>query len=356
MVSGLPFDSKEFAILPPHFPNEIKEKMDDMFWQDLLGDYKKYPIGMQAALPYLLASVVHHEHFLRSKLRVDHPVFSSRVFNNQMIDDLRGKTLLGTGRCMYTDMKATGIPNHLAIAEQIFRLEEKHNQLSNKLNELETHLKNELAQNVATKVTEEIQENFEIDGMAPVSMRAIENRLNTLEERLISKIQGRNSISAVENNNKQSEGWKTWYWGDGLICHYVPPDWQFPARLRMKALWDLWWFGDRTLLIRPFSGIDFSKELKDTYIRMRSCRAQKAVDYVLKIAKEMQLLTTCKTISKLSLEDSDEIFSNAFPSVIDKLYKNKKVPGRPLEITYGTIYDNIPKSTNRRKRRRRTST
>ena len=82
MVSGLPFDNEQFAILPPHFPNTIVTKLNPEFWNNLLSGYSTYPNGIKGALPFLLASVVHHEDFLRSNLDPNHPIFTSRLFTS----------------------------------------------------------------------------------------------------------------------------------------------------------------------------------------------------------------------------------------------------------------------------------
>jgi hypothetical protein len=69
MVCGLPFHSRKFGCLPPHFSNGIRNKMNTNFWKDILTDYEIYPKGMKSALPYLLASVVHHELFFENEFK-----------------------------------------------------------------------------------------------------------------------------------------------------------------------------------------------------------------------------------------------------------------------------------------------
>jgi hypothetical protein len=356
MVAGLPFDSKDFAILPPHFPNEVKAQMDINFWREVLCGYDNYPKGMKAALPYLLASLIHHEKFLRITFREDHPIFKSRVFSHTLIDTLRGSPLLRIGRCPDTDMVSTGIPPHLALAEQVFRLEEKQKYMDQKLDTLQEHMENEFARNVASKVVQEIQDNFTIDGMAPVSMRSIANHLQDMENRIVNQFKsgiGSKEQECVSSKSsaKKTVTWGTWYWGDGRY-HFVPQDWLFPVRLTVKSVWDLWWHGDVSSLIRPYHSIDFSLELKESHIRMRACRAGRCIDYLVDLVKTHEFLPEGhSSLSKLSLEQTDEVFIKVFPIAIEKLYAiKKKQPGRPLELTYGTMYDIIPKPKKRQKK------
>jgi hypothetical protein len=161
-------------------------------------------------------------------------------------------------------------------------------------------------------------------------------------------MQGNATTQPVLNRNENEFEWKTWYWGDGRFCHFVPLDWKFPTRLTMKALWDLWWFGDKTTGIRPFYRIDFSHELKETKVKMRHSRALAAVEYFIKVAHEKKLFRDgIICVSQLLITESDNLFMEVFSHVIQALYANKKEPGRPMEISYGTIYDKLPKSTSR---------
>ena len=49
----------------------------------------------------------------------------------------------------------------------------------------------------------------------------------------------------------------------------------------------------------------------------------------------------------MSIEDSDKIFTVMFKEhAIKRLYAGREQPGRPMEITVGTIYKYIPKPKN----------
>ena len=350
MVAGLPFNSMKFATLPPHFTKQVTRQLTETFWKEAVSGYDDYPTGMKTALPYLLASVIHHEQYLRDNLHESHPIFSSRAFHNSLIDILRGSTLCGVGVCEETDMKATGIPPHLALAEEIRQLKNKQKAFIEQLDRLEKYMKGELSKELAVHVAEEIHENFIIEGAAPISMRAIDNRLDALEESILSKLQLSTNPSSSTVVEEQSEPtWNTWYWGDGRFCHFVPPGWEFSNRLSVKRLWELWWQGDRSLGIKPFSQINFTHELKEDRIKMRCSRAGAVMAYCTALATRLQLLPNGTDICRLSVGKKDDVFAQLLPVAIEELYQGKKSPGRPMEICYGTIYNKLPRSRKRKR-------
>ncbi|ETP46520.1 hypothetical protein F442_07246 [Phytophthora nicotianae P10297] len=89
-VSGLPPDSHEFAVLPPHF-EERDEKIENAI--DC-----SFP-GMPANLTYIgefcLASLVYHEPYLRLNIPKCHPLFEPPFFQHPtLVSDLLAKIVL----------------------------------------------------------------------------------------------------------------------------------------------------------------------------------------------------------------------------------------------------------------------
>src|SRR5581483_7587435 len=75
-VVGLPFHSNQFAVLPPHFDASTLSFLEEEgVWPTILPLYGKYPQGFSLALPFLLASLIHHEPFLRATLSPQHALF-----------------------------------------------------------------------------------------------------------------------------------------------------------------------------------------------------------------------------------------------------------------------------------------
>jgi predicted DNA-binding protein len=353
MVSGLPFDSELFTVLPPHFTKRTLQQMDTEYWNSILSDYSEYPSGLKTALPYFLASLIHHESFLRANLDQAHPVFVSRVFtHNRLLSAMRDSVLLGFGLSVGTDMRATGIPPHLALAERLHSLSEDTRRLHAEVIHLKQHINEVLPHKVASTVTEQIQENFVVEGVAPVSMRLIDQHLSAMEDRLIARAnQPNTTLPTTATESGPEQVWRTWDWNDGLIAHFVPKGWEFPARLTVKMLWDLWWFGDRSTGIRPLSKINFEVELLQH--RMRQSRAKSVIEYCVGIVNDARLLPDrVSAVSSLSVGQSDTVFDSMYEQLIQNLYPPDRMPGIPLEICYGTVYNLKPKPARGRRIRR----
>lgn len=361
MVAGLPFDSEKFATLPPHFKTETLLKMNTTFWTNIVGDYIKYPNGLRTALPFLLASVIYHEEYLKANLHKNHPIFKSRVFtNNNIIHELRGQTITGVGRCKFTEMRATGVPPHLSLAESLYHVRIEQQNVRDALFGLNDNITNKIPSIVAKLVTEKLKEDFVIDGVTPLSRHDIDSMLSTLHHGIVSELRSDmnerfNSMNSMNKSttlqNVEESIWKTFNWGDGRILHYVPKGWEFPSRTTLKNLWDLWWFGDKHTGVRPFSMIDFSIETpsKD---RMKYSRAKCTIEYCVKAAIDLNLLSPDTQVNNVSISQSDSMFNKILEHIVSTLYKDKQPPGRPFDITYGTFYNKIPKTQRTRRKRK----
>lgn len=83
MAAGLPLTESEFAILPPHFrPNTLSSLLTFDDWETLVPAYDLFPNSFKKAIPYLLASIVHHSDFLQETLPLKHPLFQTRLWRN----------------------------------------------------------------------------------------------------------------------------------------------------------------------------------------------------------------------------------------------------------------------------------
>ena len=112
------------------------------------------------------------------------------------------------------------------------------------------------------------------------------------------------------------------------LPHFVPKDWEFPARLSVKK-WDLattWPVFDR------FKNVNLAIELKEEH-RMRFSRVKSVIEYCLEV---MQKLKT--SVAKLSLQEK---------YIIDTIYDKR--PGRPMELSYGAICNLKHKTERKRK-------
>ena len=219
------------------------------------------------------------------------------------------------------------------------------------MKELKEYFIQDLPERLALKVSAEIRENFQIDGHSSLTLRDMDRMKDSIllemrEEmrKLVEKFNVVNSTpnsgSDINNNSVDIRSWKTWYANDGFLCRFVPPDWSFPDRLTTKALWDLWWYGEKNKGIRPYRLLNRSVDIEKKR-RIMFTRAKKVMMYYEEVASKMNLLPIgTQSISSLSLEESDRMFEKLFEHATTELYGEGN-ERRPQDVAYGTIYNKL---------------
>ena len=266
-LCGLPINGKEFSVLPPHFTLEDMAVLNEVVWSNILEGFDDYPAGFRRVVPYLFASLVFHEDFLRNELCEHHPLWNQRIF-------IKKQWINGYGNdersCHYRHcdnplMMATGIPSHLAIAHEL-------GELKTELRELKESHAHDVQHGVQTlksimselplKLKETLLENFTVDGVAPVNMADMERLVATnneiimlrLEEavaalsRSVAQDASAENFQLEENSTMQSD-FQTFYWGGKF--HYVPQEFRFPST-DVKTMWNLWHHGHAGMRVQPY--------------------------------------------------------------------------------------------------------
>lgn len=228
VVSGLPLDSFEFSILPPHFSHsssDIVKKAIQVVYPDM--PLSLYGIGEMA-----LASLVYHLPFLRSTLPNGHRLFNCSLFLD--IDLL--KSLSMNVKCGYRSktIVASGIPPHVNILSQMKDLKEqaistlekieenRHTVVKDIINELE---KRAIGAGTVT-----------YDGLSNMIMSCLE------ESGLLNK-------NKIDDSQSEIEKEPNFYvWNDGY--HRLPQEYVIPDG-GVKEVWLLWTHGSRESNIPP---------------------------------------------------------------------------------------------------------
>ena len=110
-ASGLCITDPEFAALPPHFALTGDGMVTAAEWEEVLPGYTtSYPDNFKRVLPYLLASLVHHRAYLRTKLPAGHPLFHCKLWTTNKIEQLAPRVHAGHNKNPVTGLTATGIP------------------------------------------------------------------------------------------------------------------------------------------------------------------------------------------------------------------------------------------------------
>ena len=353
MVAGLPFHDETFAVLPPHFaPDDSSTFLTQEFWEDIVPGYSNYPDKYRAIFPYLLASLLYHDGYLRNELNPAHPLWASRVYTrNAIIDTLRTKVLVGIGSCERSGMKSTGIPPHLALASKV-------KELTNEVLHLRQQLATDIPSLIADKVTSQLRENFNIEGVASLSLRDLDTRMGALRTDLIMEIQSAFTRVAMNGNGaatndgpggggqrRSQHWWRSWHWSNsGVVLHFVPQDFSFPSRITVKTLFDLWHHGNYNSGIRPYRMISrkFDIARKEHMIYSRASSIMDVIEGYIRAENPPELLTgdgTYKIIEDLPMPVSDRLFQAAFNKLVAELYPDIDRRGRVDETAYGTFYN-----------------
>ncbi|KAJ8506927.1 hypothetical protein ON010_g19037 [Phytophthora cinnamomi] len=162
----------------------------------------------------------------------------------------------------------------------------------------------------------------------------------------ISAIQHPYDPRAATSTDVQQPDWRSWSWNDGQLAHVAPKGWEFPARMSVKQMWNLWFFGNKDTGIRPYRLINKQHDIKVSD-KMRHSRVRKVMEHVVHLVNEAGILPAgVNSISGMSVSAADDVFGIAYANMLSQLYKTK--PKRPEDITCGTIYNRLCKYQQRK--------
>jgi hypothetical protein len=254
-ATGLNITSNEFASLPPHF-NPSEHVINGAEWEEILPGYMTfYPASFRPVIANLLASIVHHQSWLRTKLHPNHPLFNTRLWTSGIVDRLSTSVFCGTGRNPITLLTATGIPPHILLANEIAKVE-------GRLDTLQTDLMEKL-NNLPQELKLVMLHNFQVNGALPITHSQVVDMISNLERTILSAMQSQlASISNLPQQQHQSTvtqsrdtsniEYRTWSWKNRF--HFVPQDFNFPTE-NMSNMWHLWWDGRQSDRITPYRSI-----------------------------------------------------------------------------------------------------
>ena len=361
MVVGLDFNSITFAVLPPHFNTATSALLTDDFWRTILPNFDNLPTPFKSCLPFLLASVLYHEDFLRNKLPSAHSLWSAPVFaSNPMYTQLKAGLLLGVGYCEDTHMAATGIPPHLAIAKQVNDMIEQCKACRKEIDELKQLIRGDLP----SLVGDYIRANFNVEGDA-LNVGDLDRRDAGLRAYILQLITGvKESNQAVLDSHARlgqaaqlqgaghvqgsNDWWKSWGDLDGFgNGRYTPPQFQFPFALAAATMWRLWLFGNRSLGIRPYR---FLRPHCDVSMadRIKFSRAKGIMEFMVKLVGDniaRFLPQGVDNINLLTEVQCDPVFDKVFRFLhsdgdfFQQAIPTADLPSRAKELCYGTMYN-----------------
>ena len=260
VVSGLPLHNLQFATLPPHFDEVTTRGITGESWALILPGYADCPETFRQCIPFLVASIVFHETFLRENLAAHHPLFSGPLFTTGYVAQLRGKAMCGVQHCERTGMRATGIPSHFLIAKQITALQEQVAALQEAGRIERTELVARVNA-VPGRVVDAILANISIGGAHPVTRDDLTALSASIVSQVLGAIDVRNSATAVNVTDEpppvtttasEANRFSTWMW-EGRM-QPVPQGWKLP-RPCVKTFFLLWYSGNVDQKVGPLRSL-----------------------------------------------------------------------------------------------------
>ncbi|POM74349.1 Hypothetical protein PHPALM_8712 [Phytophthora palmivora] len=109
------------------------------YWENLVSNIDIYPRGMKSAFPFFLTSLIHHKQYLRATINSCHPI-SNQKYSQRTHFCINNEDL---------HMKPTGIPAHLAIANEVKVMRQAVINLHSEIAQLKADVTNQLPDTVA---------------------------------------------------------------------------------------------------------------------------------------------------------------------------------------------------------------
>ena len=344
VLSGLPFNEAVFASLPPHFDSI---GANEVAWSTVIPLYSTLPDTFKRALPFLLASICHHEQWLRSTLPSHHPLFSSPLFTSGTLESLKPHVLSGCNRSRLTGLTATGIPPHLTMTNELSAVVKQTEEMKVQLLTQYSDLPAEVASVLLAK--------FSINGAIPVTLDDLRSvvaqavsQVNTHMREVLPDA-ARAVAPAAADPSSDDARFRVWQWGGRL--HPVPEEWRLSSTDVMST-WRLWHFGNLAECIRPLRHLK-KTDLTGTAQITQWTKTNGVMAAISEQLLEMRLVESKESIGRLCEEDATSVFTRAWAALMEQLKPGStQRRGRWTELSISTLYEHVLRNKQERKRRR----
>jgi hypothetical protein len=336
-LAGLPFNEAAFASLPPHFDTVGAAQVA---WSTAFPMYSSLPDTFKRALPFLLASICHHESWLRSTLSANHPLFLSPLFASGMLESLRVHVLTACYRSPLTGLTATGIPPHLAMS----------NELTAVMRETEAMKVQLLSQyaSLPSDVVTTLMNKFVIQGAIPVTVDDIKalltqavSEMNTHMRNALPDSARASAPAAAADTSNDEEGYRRWVWGrPKRSFHPVPEGWRLVSTDVMST-WRLWHFGIPADQIGPLRRLH-AADLVDKAQKTQLSKTKGVMDAITAQLISMGVVESELGIGRLSQDEATTAFTQAIVAVMEQMKpRSTQKRGRWNELRLPTLYGHV---------------
>jgi hypothetical protein len=401
VLACLPWNTGDFAALPPRFVDGF---VSEDLWQAMVPGYNLYPACFKAAIPKLVASVIHHSTWLEDNLPREHPYFKSFIYREEVSSKLKEHIFSGVDSCDRTGIKAVGVPetvylnkklDDLTSAVEMMKrdndLKEDQRLLDIKFAEDEARARHSRTQETLVAaiektpglVTQEILSHCKVNGALPVTRYDVDSiqqqhalALANLQKEMVAM--GANILSQMNIQAKQQQqqinlaqetpltnhsvegsnqvlGWEKYVHETTIfgstISYWLPKDYVFPS-MSVNELWDAWIHGNKADKIAPYWFL-MPKNERDCLNRTESAKLSKMKYVMGKLLEEAGRLGFGTLLELGSKSESNTVFQHCYCSLMKVNPNSKK---RYSELRYKTVYNHMSKfdpNPDRKKKRKR---
>jgi hypothetical protein len=231
MVSGLPFSTTRFAVLPPFFlnpPEAVNEAMLLAF-PSIIGDgtLANNSANLKTIAAFALASLVFHSDFLKRTLPPFHPILHTPLFQHPTLIETLKPSVVCRNYNIDDPIVPTGLPSYVILLDETHRLRSEISQMP-------------------SVVMEQLRQ--EQRGSESSSSIQLSERIDSLRERL-DHIIAQNTAPSSSLDAAETPASRLYLWGGRF--HPVPEDFVLP-NVSLTSILQSWYEG-----FPPFKNLSF---------------------------------------------------------------------------------------------------
>jgi len=392
-VAMLPQHDVKFASLPPHFTSAGLALLQRVGFSRLVPCYEYLPSSFQRVVPYLIATLLHHEQWLKATFSdMNHPLWKSALFshNLQTIAQLKQHVVTGIHRNEQTQMVATGMPGYITMAQKLKSLEEKmekrdqemmalmkeHHQLIIKMldeqpERLRAHLEQHMegigpraaTQDELRKSISELKAliNEKCTPMAAGSTVTTGSSTATTVRTVVDEATA-NQIWATDGSVKQMQH----FWGEQFrfCCHHTctspiheiaevspPHDFEF-KNMPAKQAFSLWYLGNDRTCTGPYRLLaekhHVGPEVNVSQYRKDLSSTKRVMKVLHKIAVRQHCAVNPSVPNpaatfRINKDNWSDIYDSAFEELQSEIYTNSSKDNRLSQLTIGSLCNQLGK-------------
>ena len=285
-------------------------------------------------MPYILASLVHHYSWLKDNLPATHPLRHSTLWTSGTLRTLADRILLGNGKCSVTGMIASGLPPHIIHAIEV-------REVRNTLDQRAFAIM-EALEGIPQAVRIDVLSHVQVQGAREVTYEEISRLLNEFRSQLNSDLStGSRSHSATSGDTlsaaveqRDATWWKLFYYDSKWS--YVPEGFEFPKRLPLKEIWDLYFLGNKEALIRPYRLL--AKQLSRSSQIIFS-QAKQLIEYIaLYGTRCVETVHTISDLYEMTHIQLNDYYELAFSAMCSRF---PDAPNMRGDLSYRTLYTKV---------------